>query len=292
MSQHDYSIANASGSAVRADLNNALGAIATSNSGATEPSTTYAYQVWADTTTNKLKIRNGANNAWFEVGTLDTANLGLMLASFFPNVNSNITASDEELNKLDGAAVTTAEINLLSGLSSTAAELNVLDGITSNTTELNLLDGITAIKDEDTMSSNSATSLATQQSIKAYVDTEIAGISQFDWTVTEVNTTFSNSYTYTVPANAIGLYVNYYHYMGSNQGSRALATIKDAGLNVLHDIWLSGGNEGNGTDGGSGMSTRASSFIPLPSNASTVVFTRDSGSGTASGKIEAVVKKA
>jgi len=118
MSQHDYSIANASGSAVRADLNNALGAIATSNSGATEPSTTYAYQVWADTTTNKLKIRNGANNAWFEVGTLDTANLGLMLASFFPNVNSNITASDEELNKLDGCNATTTELNLLSGQTS------------------------------------------------------------------------------------------------------------------------------------------------------------------------------
>ena len=292
MSQHDYSIANASGSAVRSDLNNALGAIVTSNSGATEPSTTYAYQVWADTTTNKLKIRNGANNAWFEVGTLDTANLGLMLASFFPNVNSNITASDEELNKLDGAAVTTAELSRLSGLLATAAELNTMQGITSSTTELNLLDGITAIKDEDTMSSDSATALSTQQSIKAYVDTEIAGISQFDWTVTEVNTTFSNSHTYTVPANAIGLYVNYYHYMGNNQGSRSSATIKDAGLNVIHTFLMSGGNEENGTDGGSGMSTRASSFIPLPSNASTVVFAKDTGSNTASGKIEAVVKKA
>ena len=174
MSQHDYSIANASGSAVRADLNNALGAIVTSNSGATKPSTTYAYQIWADTTTTKLKIRNGANNAWFEVGTLDTANLGLMLASFFPNVNSNITASDEELNKLDGAAVTTAELNRLSGLLATAAELNTMQGISSSTTELNLLEGITAIKDEDTMSSNSATALSTQQSIKAYVDTEIS----------------------------------------------------------------------------------------------------------------------
>ena len=34
----------------------------------------------------------------------------------------------------------------------------------------------TAIKDEDTMSSNSATHLATQQSIKAYVDTEVSGV--------------------------------------------------------------------------------------------------------------------
>jgi hypothetical protein len=34
----------------------------------------------------------------------------------------------------------------------------------------------TAILDEDTMSSNSATQLATQQSIKAYVDTQVAGV--------------------------------------------------------------------------------------------------------------------
>ena len=33
---------------------------------------------------------------------------------------------------------------------------------------------VTSIKDEDTLSSNSATALATQQSIKAYVDTQTA----------------------------------------------------------------------------------------------------------------------
>ena len=75
----------------------------------------FAYQIWADTTANKLKIRNGANNAWYEVGALDSANLGLMLASFFPNINANVTASDEELNKLDGCTATTTELNLLAG---------------------------------------------------------------------------------------------------------------------------------------------------------------------------------
>ena len=118
MSQHDYVIDNASGAAVRADLNNALSAIVTSNSAATAPSTTYAYQVWADTTANKLKIRNGANNAWFEIGSLDTANLGLMLASYFPNVTGNITATQAELNIMDGCNSTTAELNLLQGKTS------------------------------------------------------------------------------------------------------------------------------------------------------------------------------
>jgi len=141
MSQHDYSIDNASGSAVRSDLNNALGAIATANSGATAPSTTYAYMLWADTANTKLKMRNGANSAWIEVGALDTANLGLVLASLFANVTGNVTSTHTELNILDGVTATTAELNILEGVTSSASELNTLDGITSSTTELNLLDG-------------------------------------------------------------------------------------------------------------------------------------------------------
>ncbi len=77
MAQHDYVIANGTGAAVRSDLNGALGAIATNNSGATEPTTTYAYQWWPDTTTGLLKIRNAANSAWVTVGTLASTNLGL-----------------------------------------------------------------------------------------------------------------------------------------------------------------------------------------------------------------------
>ena len=77
MAQHDYVIANGTGAAVRSDLNGALGAIATNNSGSTEPTTTYAYQFWSDTTTGLLKIRNAANSAWVTVGTLASTNLGL-----------------------------------------------------------------------------------------------------------------------------------------------------------------------------------------------------------------------
>jgi len=115
MSQQDYTIDNATGAGVRADLNATLQAIVSANSGTSEPSTMFAYQIWADTTANKLKIRNGANNAWYDVGALDSANLGLMLASFFPNINANVTATDEEINKLDGLTATTTELNLLSG---------------------------------------------------------------------------------------------------------------------------------------------------------------------------------
>lgn len=71
MAQHDYNIANQSGAAFRADLNNALSAIVSQNSGAAEPSTTFAYQLWADTTAGVLKIRNAANSAWITLRELD-----------------------------------------------------------------------------------------------------------------------------------------------------------------------------------------------------------------------------
>jgi hypothetical protein len=71
MAQHDYIIANQSGAAFRSDLNNGLAAIVSQNSGAAQPSTTYAYQWWADTTTGLLKIRNAANNAWITLFQLD-----------------------------------------------------------------------------------------------------------------------------------------------------------------------------------------------------------------------------
>ena len=78
MAQHDYDLANGTGAAFRADANAALAAILTLNSGASEPTTRQAYMLWADTTAGQLKIRNAANNAWIVVGTLASANLGLV----------------------------------------------------------------------------------------------------------------------------------------------------------------------------------------------------------------------
>jgi hypothetical protein len=78
MAQADYVVANGTGAAVRSSLNGQLAAIVSNNSGATEPATMYAYQWWADTTAGLLKQRNAANNAWITIGTLASANLGLL----------------------------------------------------------------------------------------------------------------------------------------------------------------------------------------------------------------------
>lgn len=71
MAQADGNCANASGSAFRSDLNNQLAALFTTSSGATAPATTFAYQLWADTTANVLKIRNSSNTAWVTLRGLD-----------------------------------------------------------------------------------------------------------------------------------------------------------------------------------------------------------------------------
>ena len=83
------------------------------------------------------------------------------------------TAYVDAIN-FNGTAITStaAELNILDGVTSTAAEINILDGVTSTAAELNLLDGKSFV-DEDDMSSNSATGIASQQSIKAYVDSQV-----------------------------------------------------------------------------------------------------------------------
>ena len=70
--QHDMDIANQSGAASRADINNALLALASNNSGSAAPSPSFAYQPWADIPNDTLKIRNAANTAWISVFTIST----------------------------------------------------------------------------------------------------------------------------------------------------------------------------------------------------------------------------
>jgi len=74
MAQHDYTIDNQTFPSYRTDHNNSLSAIVSNNSGATEPSTTYAYQWWYDTSSNILKLRNADNDAWINIGTFDQTN--------------------------------------------------------------------------------------------------------------------------------------------------------------------------------------------------------------------------
>lgn len=66
MAQHDYDIANQTFPSFRSDLNNALQAILTNNSGATAPAVTAAGMIWVDTSSSPptWRVRNAANTDW------------------------------------------------------------------------------------------------------------------------------------------------------------------------------------------------------------------------------------
>jgi len=103
VAQHDYDIANQGFPTFRADLNDALGSVATNNSGATEPSTTYAYQWWYDTANDILKIRNADNDAWISFASFDQAtDKWSALVEGITLNGTAITATGTELNYVDG----------------------------------------------------------------------------------------------------------------------------------------------------------------------------------------------
>ena len=134
-------------------------------------------------TTAELNILDGVTSTASELNILD----GVTSTAAELNILDGVTSTTAELNILDGVTSTTAELNILDGVTSTAVELNILDGVTSTTAELNILDGVTstaaelnildgkAFLDEDNMASDSATGIPSQQSVKAYVDSQSAG---------------------------------------------------------------------------------------------------------------------
>ena len=75
----EFNVANASGASVRAEINAILDAIKTLNSGGSDPSNPSAFMPYVDTAdNNNLKIRNGSNNGYTTVGSVNTPNLGLL----------------------------------------------------------------------------------------------------------------------------------------------------------------------------------------------------------------------
>lgn len=124
----DYSLANQSGASFRTELNSVLGAIATQNSGATEPTTMYAYMWWADTSSGLLKIRNAANNGWVTVGTLASLNLGLAALS-----GATMTGLFNFAASTDIASAATVDLTAATGNVVTITGTTTVTAFTMNT---------------------------------------------------------------------------------------------------------------------------------------------------------------
>lgn len=75
MAQHDLNILNQGFPSFRSDLNSALEALATLNSGPSSPSFAFTgnFAWWYDTTNNILKMRNADSSAWIDFAIFDQA---------------------------------------------------------------------------------------------------------------------------------------------------------------------------------------------------------------------------
>jgi hypothetical protein len=107
MSQHDYVIDNQSSASARADLNTLFLAIASQNSGATAPATTYANQIWYDTATDLLKMRNEANSGWITLGTVDQTN-NVFNPNFLPATQAEAEAGTNNVKGMTALRVAQA----------------------------------------------------------------------------------------------------------------------------------------------------------------------------------------
>ncbi len=111
--------------------------------------------------------------------TLDIGTTGLKFKDLHLQGTANLPTVDIDAGAIDGAIV---------GANSAAA--GTFTNLTAST-NLTLASGatVTAILDEDNLVSNSDTSLATQQSIKAYVDGQIAGANELSEILANGNVT-------------------------------------------------------------------------------------------------------
>lgn len=96
MSQHDYLIDNQLTPAFRSDLNAALAAIVSTNSGVAAPTTTYANMIWYDTANDLLKMRNEANSGWITLGTIDQTN-NVFNPNFLPATQAEAEAGSNNV---------------------------------------------------------------------------------------------------------------------------------------------------------------------------------------------------
>ena len=134
MSQHDLTIDNQGFPAFRADLNTALQALGSTNSGTTAPSTPFANQLWYDTTNNILKIRNEDNDAWISLLTLNQTTDALQSVSGLV-IGTDVQAYDADTAKTDVANTFTA-LQTFAGTSSNAdlKTSNILETVTVTAT--------------------------------------------------------------------------------------------------------------------------------------------------------------
>ena len=142
-----------------------------------------------DGTQNKVVLDDDADT-YFEAATDDTIKVYVAGAQDFTITANTLTAESGSTiaaqaltattvtasGEIDGGSLDISGNADIDGTLETDALSINGTAVTSTAAELNILDGKSFV-DEDNMASNSATAIASQQSIKAYVDSEISSVS-------------------------------------------------------------------------------------------------------------------
>ena len=194
------------------------------------------------------------SNADFNITTAGTGNIVLNDLSISDNTLSTNRSNDD--------------LNINASGTGTVVLENLKIGTSGST--------VTTILDEDNMSSNSATALATQQSIKAYVDSEVGAFSTTTISQGNSNVTVADSGTGNVTIEVDG----------TDRITTVAATTTTA---TGHSIVIGAGSNSaggsikflEGTDNGTngvtvqGPSSTADVTVTLPSSAGTLALTSD-----------------
>jgi hypothetical protein len=227
----------------------------------------------ADITINDNKISASNSNSDLELSASGTGNV----------VVGAVTVSGTTLSAADSSQITIAEALQVNGATSLGTSLALATGAT-----------VTGILDEDAMGSDSATQLATQQSIKAYADTKAVLTGSTNNTITtvtgahafqgEANLTFDGSTLAVTGAATVSSSLGV-------TGTLTTADVSTTGATTISGELTAGslnvGDLNIGTDGK--ITTDTNGNIDLnPSGTGVVVITSDithTGTQTTTGQV-------
>tara|TARA_R100000234_G_C4999175_1_gene179461 strand:+ start:798 stop:2306 length:1509 start_codon:yes stop_codon:yes gene_type:complete len=128
--QNDFVIDNGTGLAVRQDIQDALQALAGLSSGDSAPSTTYAFQLYANTTSGMLQIRNAANSAFIDLiqldgtFTLEDGSASTPALAFRDDLNTGIFSSAADTFNVATAGVERMELGTTTIFNESGADVD------------------------------------------------------------------------------------------------------------------------------------------------------------------------
>jgi len=223
MSQNDMTIDNSTGANVRADINSAIQALATNSSGSSAPSTNFASQFFANTSTSIMQLRNTSNNAHINLftlaggpafavdGTINSVNIGKGANSVAGNTVLGESALDSSVSGGENTAIgKNALTALTSGSSNTIVGANCGDAVTTGSD--NVAMGVSAFGSNTTgannvamgraaLFANTTTNNNTAVGYHALQDNTASNNTAVGYNVLKENTTGSNNNA--VGANAL-----------------------------------------------------------------------------------------